>query len=112
MNEMKWIPVKERLPEKDGKYLLSYIGHEDIVMVDFTTDLLGLEDEEDGISTRFFEDKYRDKIISGEMSNSGFFSIEEDIYSHGEWYGDYVIFVYCDNENCAWIPLPEPYKED
>lgn len=23
MNEMKWIPVTERLPEKDGKYLVA-----------------------------------------------------------------------------------------
>jgi len=24
MNEMKWIPVKERLPEEDGTYLITY----------------------------------------------------------------------------------------
>lgn len=24
MNEIKWIPVKERLPEEDGTYLITY----------------------------------------------------------------------------------------
>jgi len=24
MNKMKWIPVKERLPEEDGTYLITY----------------------------------------------------------------------------------------
>lgn len=106
--EMKWIPVKERLPEKDGKYL---VGYRDYIGIEsFTTDLLGLVHQEDGIDVHFSDEEDRDKIISGECSSSGFYKIEEE-RSYGEFFGDYAIFVYY-NEECAWMPLPEPYEED
>ena len=77
-----WIPCSKRLPEETGKYLVLY----------------DCGDEEGCMVVNF----------------------DAGIGSFGEWYDDYdnitlgfvdSEFIYCEIA-VAWMPLPEPYKED
>lgn len=71
----KWIPVSERLPEKDGQYLIT-------------------------VKYKHVNDSY------------------EDVYAeHGEWHDgrwDMFCFGHCGEVEgiIAWMPLPEPYKQE
>lgn len=81
-----WIPVSERLPEKDGKYLVtmrSFCGlPQRIEVLRFATDLHRI-------------DKY-----DFPEHKCGFYD------SYSEW-------GYCEVDDViAWMPLPEPYKEE
>lgn len=85
----KWIPVEERLPDKDGEYLVYYV-----------------EDEE----RCAFADKEGCEVIrfDADLKAFGFWV---DIF-------DYQILAYSDRKFdefygvVAWMPLPEPYKKD
>lgn len=65
----KWIPVSERLPEKDGLYLVTYMVWKPVM--DFS----------------LFKMKKWHGLVRGEWTDY--------------WY-----------PVMAWMPLPEPYKED
>lgn len=80
-----WIPVSERLPEKDGEYLVTVSFHfcgEMVFKCSFATDLHKVDEYE------FPEHK------------CGFYGIDS------EW-GSYEI-----NDVIAWMPSPEPYRKE
>lgn len=82
----KWIPISEKLPNKNGTYLVTienYIGRH-IEVLDYANDLYNI----DGFD---FHDK---KGVAG-------------------WYvfdGEWGCFIDVDNV-VAWMPLPKPYTE-
>lgn len=83
--EPRWIPVSERLPEKDGEYLVTVSFHfcgEIVFKCSFAMDLHKVDEY------NFQEHK------------CGFYGIDS------EW-GSYEI----DNV-IAWMPSPEPYKAE
>ena len=82
--ESRWIPVSEGLPEKYGECLVmvSSFCGEIVFKCSFTTDLHKVDEY------NFSEHK------------CGFYGIDS------EW-GSYEI-----NDVIAWMPLPEPYKEE
>lgn len=85
LEQTRWIPVSERLPEKDGEYLVTVSFHfcgEIVFKCSFATDLHKVDEY------NFQEHK------------CGFYGIDS------EW-GSYEI-----NDVIAWMPSPEPYKEE
>jgi Protein of unknown function (DUF551). len=85
LDQTRWIPVSERLPEKNGECLVTVSFHfcgEIVFKCSFATDLHKVDEYE------FPEHK------------CGFYGIDS------EW-GSYEI-----NDVIAWMPLPEPYKEE
>ena len=82
--ERKWIPVSERLPAEEGRYLCAY-GKNEMNVYPFSNDLYLVDDYD------FAEYKFEKK--------KGF-------------YTDYSEWGYCEaNFIKAWQPLPEAYKE-
>ena len=73
-----WIPVSERLPEKDGRYLVTFKYGIKVCMVGY------------GSCKR---------TVLGYPIGHGWYSLEEAQY-------------YAKDGIIAWMPLPEPYKED
>lgn len=73
-----WIPVSERLPEKDGRYLVTFKYGIKVCMVGYG-------------SCR--------RTVLGYPIGHGWYSLEEAQY-------------YAKDGIIAWMPLPEPYKED
>ncbi len=83
VNALKWIPVSERLPEKDGKYLVFKQHH-----YGAWQDVVG-----------FAKD--------GESVNKYDLENEKDVwYNYDSEYGYYSI-----DSVTHWMPLPEPPKE-
>ena len=81
--ERKWIPVSERLPEEEGRYLCAY-GKNVMNVYPFSNDLYSVDDYD------FAEYKFEKK--------KGFYTYDS------EW-------GYCEaNFIKAWQTLPEPYK--
>lgn len=79
-----WIPVSERLPEEEGRYLCAY-GKNLMCVYSFSNDLFSVDDYDFA--------KYK-------------FKKQKGFYAHdGEWGYWEVDFIK------AWQPLPEPYKE-
>ena len=79
-----WIPVSERLPAEEGRYLCAY-GKNEMNVYPFSNDLYSVDDYD------FAEYKFEKK--------KGF-------------YTDYSEWGYCEaNFIKAWQPLPEAYKE-
>ena len=60
----EWIPCSERLPEKNGRYLASWVSN---------------------LTNRYY--------------------IDSIFFAYGEW-------DCCNGDVEAWMPLPEPYKEE
>lgn len=73
-----WIPVSERLPEEDGRYLVTFKYGIKVCMVGY------------GSCKR---------TVLGYPIGHGWYSLEEAQY-------------YAEDSIIAWMPLPEPYKED
>lgn len=61
---VEWIPCSERLPEKNGRYLASWVSN---------------------------------------LTNK--YNIDSIFFAYGEW-------DCCNGDVEAWMPLPEPYKEE
>mgnify|MGYP000017179255 FL=1 len=76
--ENGWIPVSERLPEEDGRYLVTFKYGIKVCMVGY------------GSCKR---------TVLGYPIGHGWYSLEEAQY-------------YAEDSIIAWMPLPEPYKED
>ena len=104
--EMKWVPVKERLPEKDGLYLIT----------EKTTDAFGVDyysvetaEFTDSIESKYDEDMYE---VDPEIIGKGpkFFDWTESINEWGELNG--YSYPYTIDDVIAWMPLPEAYEED
>lgn len=84
MNE--WIPVKERLPEKDGDYLVCF---EEGYREDYGLNEIGI------------------MPFDVDCENFGYWTEYFDHNSLGSLGRDF------DSANVtAWMPLPEPYRED
>ena len=87
--EPHWIPCSERLPEEDGEYLVLYYTRSRYKpyvydVISFTNDLYKIDEYD------FIDQK----------GQKGWFY-------HDREYG------FCeDNDVTAWMPLPEPYRED
>lgn len=79
-----WVPVSERLPEEEGKYLCAY-GKNFMRVYSFSNDLYSVDDYD------FAKYKFEKK--------KGFYTYDS------EWGYLEVDFIK------AWQPLPEPYKE-
>ena len=73
-----WIPVAERLPEEDGRYLVTFKYGIKVCMVGYG---------------------YCKRTVLGYPIGHGWYSLEEAQY-------------YAEDSIIAWMPLPEPYKED
>lgn len=80
----QWIPVSERLPEKDGKYLVWY---ESGYREDYDLDEIGIEPFEVDDEGFGFEQERYDPISFAVVGV--------------DWVEIRVV---------AWMPLPEPYK--
>ena len=80
----KWIPVSERLPEEYGEYLITWKTSD-------VSDLLFISVCEYETSYEYDAEKHRFK---------------------GEWIVDDYMLAHSDYEVIAWMPLPEPYKEE
>ena len=87
LNVNKWIPVSERLPETDGQYLcqVGYIRTVCFEVLRFSNDLYSV-------------DEYDFEKCKGKNA-CGFYEYDS------EW-GHFAVDV------VAWMPLPEPYKEE
>ena len=79
-----WIPVSERLPEEEGRYLCAY-GKNLMCVYSFSNDLFSVDDYDFA--------KYKFK------KQKGFYAYDSE---WGYWEVDFIK---------AWQPLPEPYKE-
>lgn len=86
--DSKWIPATERLPEKAGRYLVTARWNENM---DYLVDALdyGFKVNEDWEGTGYI---FPNGGAFGEDWNGEIDNLEKDII--------------------AWMPLPEPYKED
>lgn len=76
--ENGWIPVSKRLPEEDGRYLVTFKNGIKVCMVGY------------GSCKR---------TVLAYPIGHGWYSLEEAQY-------------YAEDSIIAWMPLPEPYKED
>lgn len=84
LEQTRWIPVSERLPEKNGEYLVtvsSFCG-EIVFKCSFATDLHKIDE------------------YNFPKHKCGFYGIDS------EW-GSYEV-----NDAIAWMPSPEPYKAE
>lgn len=105
MNDMKWIPVTERLPERSGEYLVTVTNSEGKISVDR--------------ETYFFDGKHNPLAPEKEADFANGYLIYEFPDGFVGW-----CFYQDDHEECigslceegrtvlAWMPLPEPYKKD
>lgn len=112
MNEMKWIPVKERLPEEGGKVIVTekYTYHNFSEVRFYSKNIKEWIDNNISVTESPFEYIDYDNDPIEDISNlSGFFEIEDVITDDG-----YVtlIRIYPTWKISAWMPFPEPYKED
>ena len=84
--EQRWIPVSERLPDKDGDYLVCF---DEGYREDYSLDEIG--------------------IAPFEIDCEGFgiWQEEFDRYTLGSLGSEWV-----EIKVIAWMPLPEPYKEE
>lgn len=84
-----WIPVKHRLPEKNGKYLITKKNgyfENSIIVADFALDLHKVDEYA-------FQKGYYAK-------RPGFYNYDGE-YGYG-----------CYENVLAWMPLPDVYKEE
>ena len=88
--ENVWISLKERLPDKDGEYLVYYSCEND--------GSVG-EDKECGYSVEYFDK---------EMESFGYW---QNIFDSGTLGFVDSEFIEMDTA-VAWMPLPKPYKEE
>lgn len=82
--EQKWIPVSERLPEEEGRYLCAY-GKNLMCVYSFSNDLFSVDDYD------FAKYKFE--------KQKGFYAYDSE---WGYWEVDFIK---------AWQTLPEPFKE-
>lgn len=78
LESTNWIPANERLPEEDGRYLVTFKYGIKVCMVGY------------GSCKR---------TVLGYPIGHGWYSLEEAQY-------------YAEDSIIAWMPLPNPYKED
>ena len=112
MNEMKWIPVKERLPEEDGKIIVTekYTFHSYTSIMFYSKNIKEWVDNNISVTEAPFEYIDEENEDIEDTSNLyGFFEVEDVMTDEG-----YVtnIRVYSTKNISAWMPYPEPYKED
>ena len=104
--EMKWIPVKERLPEEDGFYLVTRKitdcfnkNYYDVSVVEFTTNVEHKNHE------------YLSNNVDFEAIGTGPRFIDwEDEFDYGELTGYVTLYIF--DDVIAWAPIPNAYKED
>ena len=80
----RWIPVSEKLPEKDGYYLTTFVSFGSILLVDVISFAKNLKN----------------------VDHYDFDKAEPGWYNYDSEYGYYKV-----NSVIAWMPLPERYKE-
>lgn len=110
MNEMKWIPVKERLPKEDGKIIVTekWISHGVTAIMFYSKNIKEWVDNNILVDENPFEywDENNEEIE--DISNlSGFFEIIDVMTDNGG-----VQIIKISKKISAWMPYPEPYKED
>lgn len=102
MNDMKWIPVTERLPERSGEYLVTVTNSEGKTSVDR--------------ETYFFDGKHNPLAPEKEVNFVSGYLIEElpDGFIgwcyYQEFEGGYGSLCEEGRTVLAWMPLPEPYN--
>lgn len=114
MNEMRWIPVKERLPEDDGKVIVTekWTHHSYSEIRFYSKNIKEWVDNNISVTEAPFEEyvDYNNDPIEDISNLSGFFEIEDVMTDDG--YAVTVIRIYPTGRISAWMPFPEPYKED
>jgi hypothetical protein len=89
LENQKWIPVNERLPEKEDAYLVTRRFAVEHIQVDIR-----------GFTNNLYD------IVDHDFYN---FSDKKDMRGWYEYDSEYG---YLEDENIiAWMPLPKPYKE-
>ena len=84
---MKWISIKERLPEEADDYLVCFKGHGEVAIV-------------------YFGPEYSEWDTNFEPRENFMAFLTEDPFDEGTFTNDIT------DDIIAWMPLPEPYKED
>lgn len=110
MNEMKWIPVTQRLPEEDGKIIVTekWSFNSDTVIMFYSKNIKEWVDNNISVNENPFEYWDGDNEEIEDISNlSGFFEIIDVMTDYG-----WVQVVKISKKISAWMPYPEPYKED
>lgn len=101
MNNLNWIPVTERLPEKSGAYLVTILNRELGPHTDHGHDVIQ--------GAKPPKDEYWDHHANlyAERADGKWVHMVQRIFDAEicDWsgYGEIQL---------AWMPLPEPYKEE
>ena len=101
MDDMKWIPVTERLPEVSGRYLVidkQTFHHESTSFVDLLLFIDGKHDP-------WHPEKEISNLVNSSTLPSGFigWAFQDDNYYYRTLLEDR-------EEITAWMPLPEMYN--
>lgn len=90
---MKWIRCDERLPEKEGVYIVTVLNRE------WNRDRSGIEEGLKPPHDKYWE---QHKNLYGQLPDGRWVKAAQRVFHDGIWsgYGETTL---------AWMPMPEPY---